>query len=73
MAISAIMLLILGIALICFGGLSFQNFSNMPFMDDDMDQAHKAGKRFAALHIKVSLIGAILLAIGAALASLSEV
>lgn len=72
MALSAIIFLILGIALIGFSALSFQNIGFMPSMDEDMEEADQAGSRFAHWHIKVALIGAILVVIGTALAWLSD-
>ena len=72
MAISAIILLILGIALIGFSALSFQNIGDMPVSDGDDEQVDEMGKSYWRWHIKVALIGAILLAIGAALAVLTE-
>ncbi len=72
MALSAIIFLILGIALIGYSALSFQNFGDMPFMERDMEQADRAGSHFAHWHIKVALVGTVLLLIGAALALLSE-
>lgn len=72
MALSAIIFLILGIALIGFSALSFQNLGFMPFMDEDMEESDRAGSRFAHWNIKVALFGAVLVLIGAALGLLSE-
>ncbi|MEM7120653.1 MAG: hypothetical protein AAF563_05205 [Pseudomonadota bacterium] len=72
MALSAIIFLVLGIALIGFSVLSFQNIGDMPFMDREMEQSDRAGSRFARWHINVALFGGLLLIIGAALALLSE-
>lgn len=71
MALSAIIFLIVGIALIGYSALSFQNFGDMPFMERDMENADEAGSRFAHWHIKVAVVGGLLLVVGAVLAVLT--